>query len=245
MTRRPPKVSAVPGTSAASDHACFASMCWSRSSRERNCPSEMGDRRVGTCLPCEDRPVRTKTTAHQGPDAHSQSTTRTFPALICTPLGPTWKDLGSLNFVVARSCPQASPAPGGLSTDFAEAGTAGDRVRKLPDMDPRTRSDPTIVVSTADPDLLDHALSVVAAAGLEAEVTSDPGSLRSRWSGASMLLIGVDQAAGVADLKLGRRAEVYCLPRPERRRGVPVVTAAWRRRRRGAGQRALAVRGDR
>jgi secretion/DNA translocation related CpaE-like protein len=78
-------------------------------------------------------------------------------------------------------------------------------------MDPSTRSDPTIVVSTADPDLLDHALSVLAAAGLEAEVTSDPGSVRSRWSGASMLLIGVDQAAGVADLKLPRRAEVYVL----------------------------------
>ena len=78
-------------------------------------------------------------------------------------------------------------------------------------MDPRTRSDPTIVISTTDPDLLDHALSVVAAAGLEAEVTSDLGSLRSRWPGASMLLIGVDQAAGVADLKLGRRAEVYVL----------------------------------
>ena len=76
-------------------------------------------------------------------------------------------------------------------------------------MDPRTRSDPAIVVSTADPDLLDHALSVVAAAGLEAEVTADPGSLRSRWLTASMLLIGVDPAAGVAGLKLGRRAEVY------------------------------------
>jgi secretion/DNA translocation related CpaE-like protein len=98
-----------------------------------------------------------------------------------------------------------------LSTDLAGPGTAGDRVSKLPDMDPRTGSDPTILVSTADPDLLDHALSVVAAAGLEAEVTSDLGSLRSRWSGASMLLIGVDQAAGIADLKLGRRAEVYVL----------------------------------
>ena len=41
-------------------------------------------------------------------------------------------------------------------------------------MDLRAAGDPTIVVSTADPELLDHALSVVAAAGLEAEVTSDP-----------------------------------------------------------------------
>jgi secretion/DNA translocation related CpaE-like protein len=78
-------------------------------------------------------------------------------------------------------------------------------------MDRRAASDPAIVVSTADPDLLDHALSVVAAAGLEAEVTSDLGSLRARWSAASMVLMGVDQAAGVADLKLGRRAEVYVL----------------------------------
>jgi secretion/DNA translocation related CpaE-like protein len=78
-------------------------------------------------------------------------------------------------------------------------------------MDPRKRSDPTIVVSTEDPDLLDHALSVVAATGLEAEVTSDLGALRSRWPAASMLLIGVDQAGGVADLKLERRAEVYLL----------------------------------
>ena len=78
-------------------------------------------------------------------------------------------------------------------------------------MDARSRSDPTIVVSTSDPDLLDHALSVVAAAGVEAEVTSDLGSLRSVWSSASMLLIGADQAAGAAGLQLGRRAEVYVL----------------------------------
>jgi secretion/DNA translocation related CpaE-like protein len=78
-------------------------------------------------------------------------------------------------------------------------------------MDPRASSDPTIVVSTADPDLLDHALSVVAAAGLEAEVISDPGSLRSRWGSASMVLVGVDQAPVVAELRLGRRAEVYLL----------------------------------
>src|SRR3982750_4716435 len=82
---------------------------------------------------------------------------------------------------------------------------------QTPSMDRRTPSDPTIVVTTADPDLLDHALSVVAAAGLEAQVTSDLGSLRSLWPAASMLLIGVDQAPGVANLNLGRHAEVYLL----------------------------------
>ena len=78
-------------------------------------------------------------------------------------------------------------------------------------MDPRLSGDPTIVVSTADPELLDHALSVVAAAGLEAEVTSDPGFLRARWRSAAMLLVGVDQAPALAELRLPRRAEVYLL----------------------------------
>jgi secretion/DNA translocation related CpaE-like protein len=78
-------------------------------------------------------------------------------------------------------------------------------------MDPRHAGDPTIVVSTANPELLDHALSVVAAAGLEAEVASDPGFLRARWSSASMLLVGVDHAPELAELRLPRRAEVYLL----------------------------------
>ena len=78
-------------------------------------------------------------------------------------------------------------------------------------MDPRLSGDPTIVVSTADPELLDHALSVVAAGGLEAEVTSDPGFLRARWSSASMVLVGVDHGPALAELRLPRRAEVYLL----------------------------------
>jgi secretion/DNA translocation related CpaE-like protein len=82
-------------------------------------------------------------------------------------------------------------------------------------VDPRLASDPRIVVSTADAGLLDHALSVVAAAALEAEVTSDPGFLRARWSSASMLLIGVDQAPAVAELRLPRRTEVYLLTESE------------------------------
>lgn len=78
-------------------------------------------------------------------------------------------------------------------------------------MDPRPPSDPLIVVTTAEPELLDHALSVVAAAGLEAEVVSDPGGLRGLWGSAAMVLVGVDQAGAVAELGLGRRVEVYLL----------------------------------
>ena len=62
----PTVVGAVPGTTAASDQACSYNVL-APASRGRNCPSEMGDRRVGTCLPCEDRPTRPKTTAHQSP----------------------------------------------------------------------------------------------------------------------------------------------------------------------------------
>ena len=82
-------------------------------------------------------------------------------------------------------------------------------------MDPRPPGDPTIVVSTADPELLDHALSVVAAAGLEVEVASDPGFLRSRWNDASMLLVGIDHAPALAELRLPRRTEVYLLTETE------------------------------
>ena len=98
-----------------------------------------------------------------------------------------------------------------MSTDLGEGVTTGGPVHTLPDMDPRDADDPTIVVSTADPELLDHALSVVAAAGLEAEVTSDPGFLRARWRSASMLLVGVDHAPALAELRLPRRTEVYLL----------------------------------
>ncbi len=80
-----------------------------------------------------------------------------------------------------------------------------------PDMDQRTSGDPTIVVATADPERLDQVLSILAAVGLEAVVVSDPGSLRSCWSSAAMVLVGVDHAPQVARLGLARRGEVYLL----------------------------------
>jgi hypothetical protein len=44
----PTKAGAVPGTSLPSDHACIFSTCWPRLNLDRNYPSGMGDRRVGT-----------------------------------------------------------------------------------------------------------------------------------------------------------------------------------------------------
>lgn len=82
-------------------------------------------------------------------------------------------------------------------------------------MDPSAYADPGIVVVTADPELLDQALSIMAATGVEATVVSDPGLLRAGWSSAAMVLIGSDQGAAVAGLGLARRTEVYLLTEPE------------------------------
>ena len=63
-----------------------------------------------------------------------------------------------------------------------------------------------VMVATADPELLDQVLSVTAAVGVEPLVVSDPGLLHPQWASASMLLLGVDQAARVAALGLPRSA---------------------------------------
>ena len=67
----------------------------------------------------------------------------------------------------------------------------------------------TVMVATADPELLDQVLSVTAVVGVEPLVVSDPGLLHPQWASASMLLLGVDQAARVAALGLPRRAAIY------------------------------------
>jgi secretion/DNA translocation related CpaE-like protein len=71
----------------------------------------------------------------------------------------------------------------------------------------------SLVVTTTDPELLDHVLSVTAAAEVEPIVVADPGELRPLWSAAPIVLVGMDQAARVARQQLSRRAEVYVLGR--------------------------------
>jgi secretion/DNA translocation related CpaE-like protein len=78
-------------------------------------------------------------------------------------------------------------------------------------MDPSRARPPSLVVITTDPELLDQVLSVTAAADVEPVVVADPGALRPLWSGASIVLLGIDQAASVAAQQLPRRAEVYVL----------------------------------
>jgi secretion/DNA translocation related CpaE-like protein len=78
-------------------------------------------------------------------------------------------------------------------------------------MDPHRLGETTVVVATADPELLDHVLSVTAVVGVEPLILSDPGQLRTHWASASMVLLGVDQAARVATMGVPRRAEVYLI----------------------------------
>ena len=76
-------------------------------------------------------------------------------------------------------------------------------------MDPHQLGQTTVVVASADSELLDHVLSATAVVGIEPLILSDPGLLREHWATASMLLLGVDQATRIVALGLPRRGDVY------------------------------------
>lgn len=64
------------------------------------------------------------------------------------------------------------------------------------------------LVVTCDDGLLDDLLRLATAAGVEVDVAVDPGSVRARWPGAPVVVVGDDQAAAVAAAEPGRRREV-------------------------------------
>ena len=66
-----------------------------------------------------------------------------------------------------------------------------------------------VVVLTADSELLDHVLAVAAVARVDPRVLTDVVALRAEWSVASMVVLGVDVAPGLAGVSLSRRTEVY------------------------------------
>ena len=78
-------------------------------------------------------------------------------------------------------------------------------------MDPHQLGQTTVVVASADSEVLDHVLSATAVVGIEPLILSDPGLLREHWATASMLLLGVDQATRIVALGLPRRGDVYLL----------------------------------
>jgi secretion/DNA translocation related CpaE-like protein len=64
-------------------------------------------------------------------------------------------------------------------------------------------------VLTADEELLDRLLATLAAVGLEPQVVSDPGALRSSWRDATVVAVGGDRAEELAALSLPRRSDVF------------------------------------
>lgn len=69
------------------------------------------------------------------------------------------------------------------------------------------------LVVTADDGLLDDVLRLAAAAGTDVDVAHDAGSARSSWPTVPMVVIGDDQAAGLAHLAPVRRSDVYLVGR--------------------------------
>ena len=117
-----------------------------------------------------------------------------------------------------KRCPQAGPTQSVVHRLRAVPSVIHRfrRARRIPgwpqhtaDMDPHRLGEATVVVATADSELLDHVLSVTAVVGVEPLILSDPGLLRQHWATASMLLLGIDQATRVAALGLPRRADLY------------------------------------
>ncbi|GAA2092440.1 septum formation initiator [Microlunatus panaciterrae] len=74
-----------------------------------------------------------------------------------------------------------------------------------------------LLVVSADTALLERILAVTASAGLEPAVLADPATVRPLWSGASIVIVGVDLAEQLAGLVLPPRLQVYLVADDERR----------------------------
>lgn len=94
-------------------------------------------------------------------------------------------------------------------------------------------SGPIALLITAEDVLLDRALAVCAAAGVEPELAVDLGAARARWTSAAVVLVGADLAEQAAQLGLPRRSNVLLidvddstrqLSGPSIRLGAPLVT---------------------
>ena len=159
MTRRPPRVSAVPGTSAASDQACFASMCWPRSSRgiatarrrwviaawvlvcrariarfvrrrlRTRVLTRTHDRRLGLSL--------TSFVRLSGPVGKTYGPSESFPPGASSRLAVLWS--------CKRALSTGGGMPGALSTDLAGNGTTKGRVRRLPAWTPVRGATPPLL----------------------------------------------------------------------------------------------------
>ena len=69
------------------------------------------------------------------------------------------------------------------------------------------------LVVTADGTLLDDLIRIAGHAGVEVDVAPDPGAARALFRTASLVLVGIDQAAACARARLPRRAGVVLVGR--------------------------------
>ncbi len=67
----------------------------------------------------------------------------------------------------------------------------------------------TVLIATGDDVLLDDLLRLCAAAGVVPDVAHDPGSAMRSWRSAALVLVGGDQAAGLAAVHPARRTSVH------------------------------------
>jgi secretion/DNA translocation related CpaE-like protein len=74
-----------------------------------------------------------------------------------------------------------------------------------------TSASPGVLVVTADDVLLDHALAICAAAGVEPDVVADPGAVVGHWPAAALVLVGADQADRAVKLGVPRRGQLLLL----------------------------------
>jgi secretion/DNA translocation related CpaE-like protein len=92
---------------------------------------------------------------------------------------------------------------GGLGNGDESGASGRDSVRGRSGADPAGRPRPLLV--TADPDLLDDLLRLIAEAGLVADVAPDPSAARPWFARAGLVLIGVDCAQACVRAALPRR----------------------------------------
>jgi secretion/DNA translocation related CpaE-like protein len=138
--------------------------------------------------------------------------------VICTLRDGPWKGFDSTNVGrrTAQPVDDQRSRPG--TPDSPQAGPAettvvhrSDRSATDSAADPQSRDveSGTCAVVTSDLELLDQVLATAAAAAVEPTVVADGSAVRPLWTGAAIVVVGVDQAPQLAGLSLSRRPDVY------------------------------------
>ncbi len=130
--------------------------------------------------------------------------------------------------VAPRGTPDLVPSPasvGAVHRYGVRLGTPSQRrstLSGMPLLSPRTRRSPgppeppasragVALLATGDARLVEEVLRLAAAAGVDLEVTPDPGAALRSWSSAPLVLVGADLAAVLGTHHPARRDDVHVL----------------------------------